>query len=305
MAQVVNPQAVPPTIPQQCWSTESCSSVNTHHIENDDRARMGTCVNPQLKEGMMRYNNMLPQNITQVNTGTSESTVFDQLSYVQQQLGNFSTGGDNQRLNTGCASVPLKGQHGGIPQPVINSLASSTLPTYQQYQCWSTASTCSNQSFSVKDEDLTIPLKNVPSPAKEQITICNFPVEVKVIQSEDKTMGFNHKRTVGKGVENFNFDRQKSRNRLTGFNPKQKVIKTTEMLRNKDLSSKEPEFFNKKHKDVCNISLNLASKGKVIQGQSLQQESSKQSIQDAGETRNPSNRKDCELQMINKHRKAG
>merc|ERR1712083_699804 len=37
--------------------------------------------------------------------------------------------------------------------------------------------------------------------------------------------------------------------------------------------------------------------------QSLQQESSKQSIQDAGETRNPSYRKDCELQMINIHEK--
>jgi len=266
MAQVVTPQGVPPTIPQQCWSTESCSSVNTHVIENDDQTRMGNCVNPQLNEGMMRYNNMLPQNITtQVNTGRSESTVFDQLSYVQQQLGNFPAGGDHQRLNTVGPSTPLKGQHGGIPQPVINNMASPTALQYQQYQCWSTASTCSTKSFSVKDEDLTIPLKNV-SPPKEQITICNFPVKVKVIQSQDKTMGFNHKRKVGKSVENFNFDREKSRNRLTGFNPKQKVIKTTEMLRNKDLSSKEPEFFNKKHKNVCNISLKLASKGKCFSG---------------------------------------
>jgi len=228
---------------------------------------MGNCVHPQLKEGMMRYTNMLPQNITTpVNTGRSESTVFDQLSYVQQQLGNFPAGG----FNTVAASTPLKGQHGGIPQPVINNVASPTALQYQQYQCWSTASTCSSRSFSVKDEDLTIsvdnvaPLKNVST--SEQITISNFPVKVKVIQSQDKTMGFNHKREVGKCGSNFNFDREKSRNRSTGFNPKQKVIKTTEMLRNKDLSSKEPEFFNKKHKNVCNISLKLASKGKCFSG---------------------------------------
>jgi len=225
-------------------------------------------VNPQLKEGMMRYNNMLPQNITtQVNNGRSKSTVFDQLSYVQQQLGNFPAGG----FNTVAASTPLTGQNGGIPQPVINNMASPTALQYQQYQCWSTASTCSTQSFSVKDEDLTIrvdnvaPPKNVSAP-KEQITISNFPVKVKVIQSQDKTMGFNHKRTVGNCVANFNFDQEKSRNRLTGFNAKQKVIKTSEKLRNQDLSFKEPELFHKKQKNVCNISSKVASDGKFYPG---------------------------------------
>jgi len=264
MAQAVNPNGVAPTIPQQCWSTDSCFSVNTHVIENDDQSRMGNCVNPQLNEGMMRYNNMLPQNITtQVNPARSESTVFDQLSYVQQQFGNFPADG----CNSVAASTPLKGQHGGIPQPVINDLASPTALQYQQYQCWSTASTCSSQAVSVMGENLTLrvdnvaPLQNVSTP-KEQITISNFPVNVKVIQSQDKMMGFSHKQKEGKCLENFNFNREKSRNRLTGF----KGIKSSQMLRNKDLSSKEPELFNKKHKNVCNISLKVPSKGKCYAG---------------------------------------
>jgi len=265
MPQVVNPQGVSPAIPQQCWSTASCSSVNSHIIENDDHSVVSDSVNPYLREGIMRYNNILPQNITtQVNTGKSESTVLDQLSYVQQQLGNFSACGDSQRFNTVAASTPLKGQYVGIPQPVISNVASPTVRQYQQYQCWSTASSCSSKCVSVKDEDLNIkeenvtPLKNVCSPK----IISNFPVTVKVSTSKDTTTGFNHKQKVEKGVENFNFDREKSHNRSTGFNPKSKMMKTNEKQRNKDqLSSKGPHFFTKKNNKVYNMSSKVASRG--------------------------------------------
>jgi len=53
-----------------------------------------------------------------------------------------------------------------------------------------------------------------------------------------------------------------------GFNSKLKVDKTTEQLRNEEqLSSKEPNVFNKKHKKACNFSVKVTPSERCFPGE--------------------------------------
>jgi len=250
----------------------------------------------------MQCKNVLPQNTNmQVNTTSeSESSHFNHMSHVQQQLSNFSVCAVDPRFNTkssdrinhsgvlsrvksgeasnpklprnqsnrGDASMFLQRPHGDNSQPVMTHVASSEALQYQEYQCWSaTASSCSTKALSVKDEDLAF-IEEPVSPPIEQITISNFPVNVEVINKENETIGFNQKCKVTKSFKCFNSDREQSNSSLMGFSPKLKGDKTTKVLRNEDqLSSKEPNFFNKKHNKPCNFSLKVTPSEECFPGE--------------------------------------
>jgi len=267
MTQVVNPSGYPLQAQQRCWSTDSCSSIDSFNTVKEDYVMYYNTMNQVVPGGVMHYANVQAQNpIIQTNSVCrSESNQFDPTSQLQHSINNLSICGVDTRSDTTsiqsdiglqpfqCKNVfqaartaapaqKILGNHikmgvnynggskpdlayqqqPGSPQLYMTNVVNSGGMKQQNSQYWSTASTCNTEVSSVINVNQS--LKKEPAiPNNKAIEVCNLPVKVKLIPSEDCS-GFNYLRKVNNGPFN-GFEHKSKASLFNGFKHRSKAKK--------------------------------------------------------------------------------
>jgi len=113
MTHVVNPYGVAIQSQQQGWCTDSCSSVDSFCIANDDYSRYSQTTNQLWPGGMMHYPNIQAQNpvIQTKSVWRPEFQTFDPPTYqVQHPMVNFFASGVDTRSDTTSTHSGIGGQ---------------------------------------------------------------------------------------------------------------------------------------------------------------------------------------------------